>query len=293
MGSDARFPQARRSTVGATQSRDFRKAAAALWERRESRSRRLRSVPRVFHALAHGAAGAYAKKDMDLPLWVQRDEEFPIAVIMERRRLNNPGSMPPAEGSCRPSTTPRRRHGASSTASAASGAVGLALELFRDGRRTTRQPHRAHPKGLRAGAWTASARPATVSVSYGEAAAGWTRARSMAWRCRARSPTGWGFQEHAHQPEPKKKVKRNDPPGWTGDGHEPRLFSRWSRRKLAAGSGRGCSAQPAASARRHLRTHAAGSSRSRRATPDAAGAEAPKLPPVESLSLCPRISPPS
>ena len=131
-------------------------------------------------------------------------KEFPIAVIMERRRLNNPWvdaaweavGVVPAFDDADPA--PRCIVDEAERGQWRFG--GFALELFRDEAENYFANITAPiPKVFVM--WRMDgerARPAAVSVSYGEA---------------ARWLDSGDFVNTHYKPEPKKKVKRNDPLG--------------------------------------------------------------------------------
>ena len=167
---------------------------------------------------------------------------------------------------------------------------GFALELFATGGELLRQPHRAHPKVFVL--WRMDgelARPATVSVSYGETARWLDSGEQVDGVAMPREIADWGATVNTHyQPEPKK-VKRNDPlRAGPEDGREPRLSLALVAAQAARGSARpsNCGAAGSGAAAPHARS---GSAPLAPATPDAAadaagGAEA-QLPAGRGLSL--------
>lgn len=148
-------------------------------------------------------------------------KEFPIAVILERRRLDNPwvdaawevvGVVPAFDGAdaapCRIVDDDARsqwRFG------------GFVLELFRDEAENYFANITAPiPKVFVM--WRmdgALARPAAVSVSYGEAARWLDSGEQVDGVAMSREIADWvgEFVNTHYKPEPKKKVRRNDPLG--------------------------------------------------------------------------------
>ena len=148
-------------------------------------------------------------------------KEFPIAVIMERRRLNNPWvdaaweavGVVPAFDDADPA--PRCIVDEAERGQWRFG--GFALELFRDEAENYFANITAPiPKVFVM--WRmdgARARPAAVSVSYGEAARWLDSGEQVDGVAMPREIADWvgDFVNTHYKPEPKKKVKRNDPLG--------------------------------------------------------------------------------
>ena len=121
----------------------------------------------------------------------------------------------------------------------------------------------------------------------------------MAWRCRARSPTGWGFREHALPAgaEEEGQAQRSAQAGPETDVSRG-FLSRWSRRKLAAVAQAEAAAQPAgAPPAPRLHPHGSGSAAARASHTGCRRRMrrgAPRRNCRRSRACrCPRISPPS
>ncbi len=148
-------------------------------------------------------------------------KEFPVAVIMERRRLNNPwvdaaweavGVVPAFDD---PDPAPRQIVDEVERGQWRFG--GLALELFRD-EAENYFANIAAPIPKVFVLWRADGervRPVTVTVSYGEAARWLDSGEQVDGVPMPREIADWvgDFVNTYYKPEPKKKVKRNDPLG--------------------------------------------------------------------------------
>ncbi|MFV8825193.1 DUF3305 domain-containing protein [Thauera sp. WH-2] len=148
-------------------------------------------------------------------------KKFPIAVIMERRRLNNPWvdaaweavGVVPAFDDADPA--PSRIVDEADRCQWRFGA--LALELFRDEAENYFANITAPiPKVFIQ--WRMEedlARPTAVTVSYGEAARWLDSGEQVDGVAMPREIADWAgdFVNTHYKPEPKKKVKRNDPLG--------------------------------------------------------------------------------
>lgn len=146
-------------------------------------------------------------------------KDFPIAVIMERRRLNNPwvdaaweavGVVPAFDD---PDPAPRRIVDEAERSQWRMG--GFALELFRDEAENYFANVTAPiPKVFVM--WRMDdelPRPAAVSVSYGEAARWLDSGEQVDGVAMPREIADWvgAFVNLHYKPAPRKKIRRNDP----------------------------------------------------------------------------------
>lgn len=156
-----------------------------------------------------------------MPCWYRMMKSFPIAVIMERRRLDNPWidtaweavGVVPAFDDADPA--PRRIVDEVDRSQWRMG--GFALELFRDEAENYFANVTAPIPKVFVMWRMEEALPqlAAVSVSYGEAARWLDSGEQVNGVAMPREIADWvgDFVDTDYRPEPKKKVKRNDPLG--------------------------------------------------------------------------------